>query len=309
MKNPSSKLLALVFAMLSLVWSPSSHATPTEFIVTYTPGGPTDRLTRTLAESMPPGRYQIVYHTGASGRIGVRNLLTKPSLMVATMSQIFVTNRLMFTDLEYDPDRDLEVMAVVAAMPNVLICNKGTNFKTVDDIRQSSRSLNFAASGLGGNDHIATVLLLKQWSNNNQIIHYSQGGTTSLVELMAGITDCMFANYPLVKSQITNNPRLNVIMSTEDLGLGVPTWQQIFKSPYPSQTQLTVIVNRALDPAVKNIIRADLASALSTPGFADQMRNIGFVPILKTDARSLRESVAVGQQMQEFILRNQLKLR
>ena len=299
----------LVLVILPLVCIGPAQASPIEFIVTYTPGGPTDRLTRTVAESLPQGRYQIVYHTGAASRIGVRNLLNKPSLMVATMSQIFVTNRLMFADLEYDPDRDLEVLAVVAVMPNVLICNSRTNFKTLDDVRQSTRSLNFAASGLGANDHIATALLLKQWSNNNQIIHYSQGGTTGLVELMAGVTDCMFANYPLVKHQIVNNPKLTVIMSTEDLGLNVPTWQQIFKMPYPGQTQLTVIVSRTLDNAVKNSIRADLATALSAPGFADQLRNIGFVPILKTDARSLRESVAVSQHMQDMILRNQLRLR
>jgi tripartite-type tricarboxylate transporter receptor subunit TctC len=285
-----------------------TRANATEMIVPFGPGGPSDQLARALINALPINQYQIAYKPGGSGRIGVRSILGRTAMMMAATPTIFVTNRLMFEDLEYDADRDLEVLAVIAVMPNLLVCHHSTGFKTVKDLMSSTRPLNFSASGVGANDHIATALLLRQWPNRHEVIQYSQGGGNRLTDLLSGVTDCMFANYPLVKPHI-NDARLNVMLSSEDIGLAAPVWHQQFGFPYPFRSVMAVIVSRQLDQPTKHRMRSDLITAMSSVGLSQKISDMGFVPILKVDARSINETAIINQRLADFITRFQMRLK
>lgn len=298
-------LTALLFSMASTI---SIAANEIEFTVHHAPGGPSDRSTRLLAQEITSNRYVVVNRPGASGKIAMRQLMSKPSMMIATMPQIFVTNPLMFSDLEYDPNRDLELVAVIGAMPNVLACNNKQGFKTFADFRNSNKSLNFGVAGYGSSEHIATAVMLNQWTNNHQIIPYSQGGSASLNDLLGGNIDCMFANYPLIKGHVNDSNRIIVLMTSHDLGLKTQTWAQVFGSSYPIQSQLGLIINQQLDPTIKSQIKADIAQALKKQGFDQEIRDMGLFPILKMDTSSLKESLAINQRLKEFISKTNLKL-
>ncbi len=295
-----STLMGLCFA--------TAQAQEIEFTVHHAPGGPSDRTTRLIAQELPVKNYTVINRPGASGKIAMKQLMSRPSMMVATMPQIFVTNSLMFTDLEYNPDRDLELVAVIGAMPSVLACNNKHKFRSFADVRNHTRPLTFGFAGYGSSEHIATAVLLSQWNNNHQLIPYAQGGSTSLTDLLGGNIDCMFANFPLVAGYVGDSTRITMLMSSHDLGLGLQTWEQIFKTSYPIQSQLGLIINRNLDAVVKEQIRRDVAQALRRPGFDQDIRNLGLFPILKMDANTIKESLAINQRLRDFVVRNQLKL-
>lgn len=298
-------LTALLFSLASAV---SVAGPEIEFTVHHAPGGPSDRATRLLAQELTGNRYVVVNRPGASGKIAMRQLMSKPSMMIATMPQIFVTNPLMFADLEYNPTQDLELVAVIGVMPNVLACNNKHGFKTFVDFKNSTKSLNFGVAGYGSSEHIATAVMLNQWPNTHQIIPYSQGGSTSLNDLLGGNIDCMFANYPLIKGHVTDNTRITVLMTSHDLGLTAQTWAQVFGSGYPVHSQLGLIINQRLDSQIKSQIKADVAQAIKKLGFDQEIRDMGLFPILKTDSASIKESLAINQRLKDFILKVNLKL-
>ena len=136
-------LITLLFSLVSAV---TIAGTEIEFTVHHAPGGPSDVSTRLLAQELPGSRYVVINRPGASGKIAMRQLMSKSSMMIATMPQIFVTNTLMFNDLEYDPTQDIELVAVIGAMPNVLVCNTKHGFKTFADFKNSNKSLNFGVA-------------------------------------------------------------------------------------------------------------------------------------------------------------------
>ncbi len=301
-------MMKLILSLFIALLSTTASAIDIEFTVHHAVGGPSDRTTRLLAQELPSNRYTVINRPGASGKIAMRQLMSRPSMMIATMPQIFVTNTLMFNDLEYNPEQDLELLAVIGAMPNVLACNNKHNFKTFADFKNTTRSLNFAVAGYGSSEHIATAVLLSQWRNNHQIVPYAQGGSSSLNDLLGGNIDCMFANYPLIKGHVNDNTRITVLMSSHELGLKTQTWIQIFGSAYPLQSHLGLIVNQRLDPAVKAQIKLDLAQAVKKLGFDQEIRDMGLFPILKTDPASIKESLMIHQRLKDFITRTNLKL-
>ena len=304
----SISMKKLLFTACMVLGVSTAWANDVEFTVHHAPGGPSDRTTRLIAQELPAKNYVVMNRPGASGKIAMKQLMSRPSMMVATMPQIFVTNPLMFADLEYNPDRDLELIAVIGAMPSVLVCNNRHNFKTFEDVKNYKKPLTFGFAGYGSSEHIATAVLLSQWSNNHLPIPYAQGGATSLTDLLGGNIDCMFANFPLVAGQIGDTSRITPVMSSHELGLGIATWEQTFRQPYPVQSHLGLIVNRNLDSKIKEQIRQDVAVAIRRVGFDQDIRKLGLFPILKMDPVSIKESLAIHQRLRDFVVRNQLKL-
>lgn len=282
-------------------------ASEIEFTVHHAPGGPSDKITRLIHQGLPKN-YVVVNRPGASGKIAMRQLMSRPSMMVATMPQIFSTNPLMFADLEYNPDKDLELLAVIGVMPNVLVCNNKHNFKNFNDFKKINKSLNFGVAGYGSSEHIATVILLNQFKNTHTIIPYAQGGSASLVDLLAGNIDCMFANYPLIKNHIIDSQKITALMSSHRIGLSVPVWEIVFKNTYPVQSQLGLIVKKDLDVEIKKQIINDLSIVISNPDFSNEVKHLGLIPINKLDQTTIKESLLITKALQEIILKNNIRL-
>lgn len=284
-----------------------AQAQEIEFTVHHAPGGPSDRVTRLISQELPAKNYVVINRPGASGRIAVRHLLSRPAVMIATVPQIFVTNPIMFTDLEYDPG-DLELLAVVGVMPNVLVCSPRLMIANIQQLKQHTGRLNFAVAGRGSNEHLATVALLAQWTNHHQIIYYAQGGTASMTDLVGGSIDCMFANLPLARPMLQDG-RLRPLLTSHDVGMSVDTWARVFGSPYPIQSELGLVVNRRLDSSTKLQIRKDLQAALASPQMDVRMRDLGLLPILRWDARALAESAQIQQRIRSMIRDKNINLK
>ncbi len=297
----------ILFTLTILFGIHVAQAGEIEFTVHHGPGGPSDKITRLIHQELPKN-YIVVNRPGASGKIAMRQIMSKPSMMIATMPQIFATNPIMFSDLEYNPDTDLELLAVIGAMPNVLACNNKHEFKTFNDFKKTTKSLNFGVAGYGSSEHIATVTLLTQFKNTHAIIPYAQGGSASLTDLLSGNIDCMFANYPLIKEHIKDTQRITALMSSHNLGLTVPTWEQTFKFNYPVQSQLGLIIKKDLDPEIKHQILQDVSNVLSKSGLREEVKNLGLFPILKMDVNSIKESLAINKTLKEVIIKNNIKL-
>jgi tripartite-type tricarboxylate transporter receptor subunit TctC len=143
-------------SLLMLLLSTNMIAMATEFTVHHAPGGPSDRVTRLITKYLP-NDYVIINRPGAGGRTATKHLIKDNTVMLATVSQIFVTNMMATQSPGYDPVRDLEIIGTAAAMPNVLACRSSLGFKELKDL--NDRQLNFGVAGYGSSEHIATEVL------------------------------------------------------------------------------------------------------------------------------------------------------
>lgn len=284
----------------------TSYASEVEFTVHHAPGGPSDKITRLISQESSK-KYLVVNRPGAQGKIAVRHLLNSNSMMIATMPQIFATNFMMSVEPGYRED-ELEILAIVGVMPNLLVCNNKHNFKNFKDFVNTSKSLNFGVAGYGSSEHLATEVLLKQFKNSHVIVPYSQGGTASLTDLLGGNIDCMFANYPLVKEHILDNSKITALISSHELNLSVTTWIKEFKSPFPFQSQLGLVVSKNLDASVKSQIISDINSVFLITTFKNDVQKLGLFPILSSSPKTIDEAVLHNANTKNLIKKFNLKL-
>ena len=277
----------------------------TEFTVHHAPGGPSDRVTRLITKYLPSD-YVVVNRPGAGGRIAVRHLIKDNTIMLATVSQIFVTNLLSAQGPGYEPIRDLEIVGTAAAMPNVLACRSGLGFKELKDL--NNKQLNFGVAGYGSSEHIATEALLTKITGNHQSVPYAQGGAAGLNDLLAGNLDCMFANYPTIKPFIEDR-RITVLFSSHELGLNVSTWREQFGEPFPFQSYLSIIASKNMPSADLRKVREDIVRVFENTEFKSELKALGVFVIARSDSASVDQVERANSALFKFLVNSKIKLQ
>ena len=298
--------MKLKILMASLLIGGSAFAGPIEFTVTHAPGGPSDTTTRLLAKTVGGNEFTVVNRPGAGGTIAVKHLLTEKTVLVATMSQIYVTNPMLFPNLDYTPDSDLELIGVVASMPSVLVCNANKNINSINDL-VASKPLNFGVAGYGSSEHLSTEVLFKKLKTAHKVIPYSKGGSAAVQDMLGGNIDCMFANYPVVSAWVDSN-QLKFIMSSHELGLKIPTWKTSFAESFPFESYLGLVIARSMHKADKEVLKAKFTQAFGNTELATSLFKAGLFPVLAMDKKAVVAGLYNNTKLKVFILQNNIKI-
>jgi tripartite-type tricarboxylate transporter receptor subunit TctC len=290
------KLLSLIASICIF-----SSASATEFTVYFGPGGVSDRATRVITKHLPEN-YLVVNRPGAGGRIAISHLQKTESIMLATMSQIYVTNNLMSTPAGYDAEKDLEIIATIGTTPNLLACKKSLGFTEVKDL--VGKKLNFGVTGVGTSEHIATATLLTKIPGDHVIVPYSQGGNSAVKDLIGGQLDCTFGNFSTIQPVITSD-KITILLASHKLGLGVPTWNDMYGEKFPFQSYLSIVLSSHLDADTKKRIKAEVTTALSNPDIKRELENIGIFVEYATE----KQVLGAMKQIRTFINNSNMKIQ
>ena len=295
-----------ILFLVLIAFAQFANAQSLEFTVMHAPGGVSDIVTRYISRHYPDKNYVVVNRPGAAGKIAMSHLMTEKTHMLATTVQVFVTNPLNFNDLNYDPKKDLDVLATVGIMPSALLCNKKTGIESYNDFINVKKSLSFAVGGYGSSEHIATEVLLSKSKVKHIVVPYAQGGNKSVLDLLGGHVDCMFGNYPTVKSY-TDNENLKLLLTSHSIGLSAPTWESIYKEVFPFQSYLSIIVPKSMNEATKTKITKDLSTAFQSTEYKQGLTELGLFFKSDTDRGKIQESLNYNDSLRKFILDNKVK--
>ena len=186
-------------ATLLPAWSQSSWPTkPVTMIVPFPAGGGTDAFARPLSAifSKQTGKQLIIDNRGGAGGTLGAGVAAKSApdgynfLMGAVHHTIAPS---MYPRLDYDLERDLVPIILVAAVPQVLVVNPkkvpANNVKEfLDFVKKNPGRLNYGSAGSGTSHHLAGELFKLQTQTFITHIPY-RGAGPALQDLIAGNVD------------------------------------------------------------------------------------------------------------------------
>jgi len=293
------KILSSLLLMVAL----TSNAT-TEFVVHHAPGGVSDIVARTVSKYMPLDSHVVVYKPGGKGVPAVNHIKTTDGFILATVSQIYVTNQI---EGFYDPYKELEVIATIGDIPNLLVCNSKLNINSVPDLVKA-KSLNFPASGHGSSEHLATAVLLNRTTNKHVIIPYGPGGNKTIMDVLGGHADCMFANYPTVKEHLTDS-RLTPILSSHNLNLNVSIWDELYGEKFPMRSPIAIVVSTKMKKEVKEKIISDLNYAFKNKKLKADLERVGLIAYPSTNSKDIKSVIKNNDAIRSVIEKNKITLK
>src|SRR5690606_19929545 len=142
------------------------------FVVPFPPGGTTDIIARTLAARVGAELKQTVIvenRPGAGGNVGAQSVArAQPdgyTLLLSTAGPLSI-NQHLYKNPGYDPVTSCPPVALLAAVPIMLVANPTAPFKTVAELidyaRKNPNKLSYGSQGNGTTSHLTMELLKTQ---------------------------------------------------------------------------------------------------------------------------------------------------
>src|SRR5687767_12212870 len=182
-------------------------------VCSYPAGGQTDLLARAFGDyiSRQVGQNVIVENkAGASGSIGAADVARAAPdghTVLCSISTTYIMNRVMLKNPGYDMDRDLALFSVIPGQGLLLVANKNSGIKTLDDFVAFARKkgqVNFGTYSAGSSPHLTIVALNEQYGLKIEPIHY-RGEAPMWTGLLEGTLDVAMGSYTAAQVVLQNN--------------------------------------------------------------------------------------------------------
>src|ERR1041384_299795 len=175
---------------------------PVTIIVAFTPGGPSDVLSRIIGRRLQEILHQpfiIENRPGSGGNIAAEQAAhATPDGYTLLMgnNSILATNAALYKKLAYDPEKDFIPISLIGTQANILVVNPAVPANSMAELialaKASPGQLNFASSGHGAAAHLAGELFKTEAKINIVHVPY-KGAAPALQDVLAGHVQMMFA--------------------------------------------------------------------------------------------------------------------
>lgn len=268
---------------------------PIRFVVGQAPGGATDIVARLAASKMNDvlGQNILVENrTGAAGSIGAASVARSApdGYTVLVVSSSYAINPSLYTNLPFDPQKDLLPVSLLAEAPFFLVVHPSVPARSVKELvalaKAAPGTLTYGSGGQGSSGHLAGALFEAAAKVKLSHIPY-KGAGQALVDVLAGQITFMFASVlsstPHVKQQ-----RLRVLAVTgakrSSAMPQVPTVAESGLPNYSTTTWYGLLVPAGTRVGIVERLATAANKAVSAPELRDRMLADGAEPIGSTPA-------------------------
>jgi tripartite-type tricarboxylate transporter receptor subunit TctC len=253
---------------------------PVTLIVAFTPGGPSDVLSRILGKKMAEilGQpFVIDNRPGAGGNLAaefVARAAPDGYTLLMGNNSILATNGSLYAKINYNAEKDFAPISLVGSQANILIVNPDVPARSMKELIELARKkpgeLNFASSGYGAAAHLAGELFKTEAKVDIVHIPY-KGAAPALQDVIGGQCQMMFATAasvvghikggavrPLAVTTLKRTALFPDIPTIDELGIkgfDATTWHGLV-APAGTPKEIIEALNRAAiaalnDPAVR----------------------------------------------------------
>lgn len=267
-------------------------------IVGYAAGGTGDVVARIVAPKLSEALGQSVVvenRPGATGAIAAHGVATAApdglTLLVGQTGEVAINQHTM-KNLNYNPDKDLMPVALLAVVPLAMTVPAKAPYSTVDEFIKAlpGKKMTFASAGTGTPGHFAGEFLKAKTKGNLVHVPY-KGAGPALNDLLGNHVDLYFPGMPAVQPHVKSGLLKVLAVSSAKrsaIAPDVPTvaevtgmtdfdftlWAGVFAprdTPQATVTKLNTEINKVLnDPETRK--RLVEAGADVDPMSLDQFR-------------------------------------
>ncbi|QYJ21836.1 tripartite tricarboxylate transporter substrate binding protein [Achromobacter sp. ES-001] len=288
MNKTISRALALcVLAATPLLATADTYPSkPITLVVPFPPGGSTDVIGRLFAAKLGARLGQTVVienKPGANtsiGAVAVARAAPDGYTLMITGAPTFTLNSLLYSNLNYDPVKSYEYVAVAGSTPFVILTNPQTGIGTVADItsKSAAQALSFGSFGNGSTPHIAGESLAQRTGAKLLHVPY-RGSAPAMTDLIGNqiplSIDTLVASLPQIKAgkaravALTGSARSKLVPE-------VPTVAESGVSGYDFETWFGVVMPKGTPAPIVNRMSKEIQAVMAEPDTRAKLQELGF---------------------------------
>jgi tripartite-type tricarboxylate transporter receptor subunit TctC len=259
-------------------------------VLPFPPGGPSDILGRALAQKVTEqvGQQMITDNrAGAGGNLGLELTAKAPpdGYTLVLSSPLISISPLLYSKLNYDPQKDLAPVSLVAQIQNVLLVHPSVPAKSLKEFVQVVRTrpgkLNYGSGGVGTTTHLAPELM--QSLTKTKMVHVPfKGSGLALIGLISGQVDVLIMAVPAAQGQVdAGKARAIAVLSDKRATTmpNVPTTREAGIDGLVVDIWYGILAPSATPPAVVSRLNTEINKALASPDLKDRLLGVGVQPL------------------------------
>jgi tripartite-type tricarboxylate transporter receptor subunit TctC len=263
-------------------------AKPIRLIVPYAPAGATDIIARAAASELSKTLGQAVTvdnRPGAGGNLGSEMAARSAPdgyTMVMSASSLHGITPFLYSKLNYDPNKDLVPVIVLAGFANVLVVHPSVKANSVAELTALAKAqpgkLSCASSGSGSTIHMSCEMYKHMLGLDIQHVPY-KGSGPAMIDLVGGQVNLMFDNIPSAISHIRGG-KLRALATTgarrSFVLPEVPTMVEAGVAGYESTAWFGLAMPAGTPKEIVARMNAEGQKATKAPEFMKRMNDLGY---------------------------------
>ncbi len=290
------RMLALMLAAgipASAAWGQAYPSRTVRIIVSYPPGGPSDLISRVIAQKLTDALGQtflIDNRGGGNGVIGNEIVVRAPAEGYTLLhgSTSLASNNNLFFKLPYDASKDLVPITLTATTPYFLVINAALPINNVKDLIAYAKTkpgqVNFASAGNGAGTHLAGEMFAVE--TGTKLVHVPYKGTgPAVTDLISGHVQLMFVGLPAIIQHVkTGRLRLLAVADPKRSPLmpELPTVAEGGVPGFESSAWFGLFGPAGMPREARNRIAAAVAKIMQSREVQEQITSMGAVSAWNT---------------------------
>jgi tripartite-type tricarboxylate transporter receptor subunit TctC len=317
MRAPFAALLLLL--MLPFAASAQYPAKPVHLVIPFPAGGPTDVLTRVLAQKLSERWGTAVVadnKPGAGGAIGsdfvAKSAPDGYTLVMATSSTHSIGPALQ--KLPYDAEKDFTPVSQAWSAPNVLLVSPKLGVQDVRGLIALAKAkpgqLNFASSGIGTIPHLSAELFKRLAAID--IVHVPYKGTgLAIPDIARGQVAMIFDSIITAQQHAkAGNVRMLAVSTAKRSPLlpDLPTMSEAGVPDYESNTWFGVLGPARLPRETAEKLSEDISAVLKADDVRARFAAAGAEPVGSTPEAFAQLLKSEGEKWSRLIRSANIKV-
>jgi len=295
-------LVAFLIALLAApaAWSQGYPSRPVRMVVSFPPGTTPDTVARVVAPRMQEALGQPVVvenRAGAGGNVAADGVAKSAAdgytLLVSTNAAV-ATNKVLYDNLPYDPERDLATISLLATAPQVLVVHPSVPARAfaefIDHLKKNPGKLSYGTTGSGSASHL-TMELLKS-DAGVFIVHIPyRGFPQAVTDMLSGNIHAMFAIIPGMLPHIRAEkmrPLAVTALRRSELVPDVPSVKELGYPQLESLAWIGLLAPAATPAEIIERLSLEARKALAAPDARTMLSRAGFDVVGSTAAQFRR---------------------
>jgi len=268
---------------------------PITVVVPFSAGGPTDTVTRLVAEAMSKdlGQQIVVENVGgAGGTLGAARVAeAEPDGYTLLLAHIgMATSATLYRQLPYEPLGSFDYLGLVTEVPMTIVARKdfepNTLQELIDYVRANKDTVTYANAGIGAASHLCGMLFMSAIDTQLTTVPY-KGTGPAMTDLLGGQVDFMCDQTTNTTKQIqagaikayattsperlANLPDLPTASESGLDGFVVGVWHGLYAP-------------KGTPPGAIDRLAKSLQIALKDPSVVERFAELGTAPASQADA-------------------------
>jgi tripartite-type tricarboxylate transporter receptor subunit TctC len=278
-----------VLAVMPGTPAAQAQAWPTRnvhIIVPYAAGGPTDVVTRLVADQLAKAWHLqvVVENRGGAGTNIASELVARAEPdgnTILVNSPSLAINRVLYRTLSYDPVADFAPVTMMVRFPMFMFVPNSSPAKSVKEfialVKGSRQRMTFASPGIGTTPHLAAELFKRTAGLELTHVPY-RGAGPAMNDLIPGRVDLLFSGGATLQYAKQGQIRVLGVTGAQRApeATDVPTIAEAALPGFEVSSWFALFVPAKTPSDIVKKLNADVAGALAEPSVKARLEKLSY---------------------------------